>query len=433
MKSLRMMLGAVLCLLLPVLSLAAPVQSEKMKPVVRLVDSQAQDKHFRALGYKKRGGVSKERSDRDEREARSFPHFASSFSVGGVTYPFTMVGYTPRSGREAHLRSVIIPLRMNFNYFGDKQDVFHTFDPAAAVTNIVNSPLYKPALYANGFGQFVDQMQRATFWNKMDPGRHWHVTMEAPKVLPTIDIYVTPETGTLFANSAGTLFGDVLIDFMEAQAQTILQLPRSPRRRAADLRHEPVDGRGARLPHRVRPAAQQRRDAPPDLCLHELARSGDDQSAFRRREHVQPRAVGVGERSVREQHRSDLEVSVRRRCRCLGLLGQSIPGDRRPAGQRADVQPVPDRAGHPRRRHLPPAAARHAAVVRRRGTLERVRGRLLVPAARLHLATGDVLPMRQCLGVLRRPRFQSARWPDLVVSQSQNRPRKASSVSAAWR
>jgi hypothetical protein len=113
---------------------------------------------------------------------------------------------------------------MNFNYFGDKQDVFQTFEPAAAVTNIVNSPLYKPAMYANGFGQFVDQMQRATFWNKMDPGRNWHVTMETPKVLPTIDIYVTPETGTLFTNSAGTVFGDVLIDFMDAQAQTILQL-----------------------------------------------------------------------------------------------------------------------------------------------------------------------------------------------------------------
>jgi hypothetical protein len=223
MKFLRIITWLIVCLLGPTLALAAPVYSGKVKPVVRLVDSQALDKHFRSMGYKKRGGVSKDRSDRDEREARSFPHFSSSFSVGGVTYPYTMVGYTPRSGRETHIRSVIIPLRMNFNFFGTNQDVFQTFDPAAAVANIVGSPLYKPATYANGHGQFVDQMQRATFWNKMDPGRNWHVTMETPKVLPTIDVYVTPETGTLFA-LGGTVFGDVLFDFMDAQAQTILQL-----------------------------------------------------------------------------------------------------------------------------------------------------------------------------------------------------------------
>ena len=224
MKLSQLMVAAVMGLLLLGSAHAGSVHSDKVKPVVRLADRQAQDKHFRSLGYKKRGGVGKDRSDRDEREARSFPHFASSFSVGGVTYPYTMVGYTPRSGREAHVRSVIIPLRMNFNFFGANQDVSFTFEPAAAVTNMVGSPLYKPAMYANGYGQFVDQMQRATFWNKMDPGRNWHVTMDAPKVLPTIDIYVTPETGTLFTNSAGTVFGDVLIDFMDSQAQTILQL-----------------------------------------------------------------------------------------------------------------------------------------------------------------------------------------------------------------
>jgi len=226
MKLLRAIVSAALCLLLPALALAlaGPMHSGKIKPVVRLADSQAQERHFRSMGYKVRGGVDKSRSDRDEREARSFPHFSSSFTVAGQTYPYTMVGYQPRSGRATRMRTVIIPLRMNFNLFGDNGDVSQTFDPAAAVTNIVSSPLYKPALYANGYGQFVDQMQRATFWNKMDPGRNWHVYMEAPKVLPPIDIYVTPETGVLYTDSVGNFFGDVLIDFMDSQAQTILQL-----------------------------------------------------------------------------------------------------------------------------------------------------------------------------------------------------------------
>jgi hypothetical protein len=135
-----------------------------------------------------------------------------------------MIGYRPQSGRSAHIKSVIIPLRMNFNYFGDNQDVSQSFDPARAVANMAASPLYRNASYPNGVGQFGDQMQRAAFWNRMDPGHNWHVYMTDTKVLDTIDIYVTPETGQLFDVGGGQMIGDVLIDFMDSQAQTILQL-----------------------------------------------------------------------------------------------------------------------------------------------------------------------------------------------------------------
>jgi hypothetical protein len=221
--SLRKILLAILCLV-PACALAAPVHSPKVKPVQKMVDQQTQQKHFRSLGYKVRGGIDKGKSDRDEAEGRHFPHFASSFSVGGVTYPFTMVGYRPQSGRAANIRTVIIPLRMNFQFFGDNQDVSYSFEPGPAVANMVASPLYKPARYLNGTGQFGDQMQRAAFWNRMDPGHNWHVYMTDPKVAETIDIYVTPETGTLFDLGGGQFLGDVLIDFMDSQAQTILQL-----------------------------------------------------------------------------------------------------------------------------------------------------------------------------------------------------------------
>ena len=145
-------------------------------------------------------------------------------TVRGNTFPFTMVGYKPQSGRASTIRSVIIPLRMNFSFFGPNQDVSRTFDPAAAVANMVGSPLYKNARYPNGVGQFGDQMQRATFWNRMDPGHNWHVYMAAPNVAPTVDIEVTPETGSLQDAGGGVFFGDVLIDLLDSQAQTILQL-----------------------------------------------------------------------------------------------------------------------------------------------------------------------------------------------------------------
>lgn len=206
------------------LTVAAPADKRPVKAVETLPDRGALINHFRALGHKIHGGVDTATAARAEGEGRTFPTFSSSFSVGGATYPFTMIGYPPRSGRSASIRTVIIPLRMNFSFFGANQDVSHSFDPAPAVANIIGSPLYQRARFPNGTGQFVDQMQRAAFWNQMDPNHNWHVVMDQPEVARVIDIEVTPETGALSADSSGNLFGDVLIDFLDSQAQTILQL-----------------------------------------------------------------------------------------------------------------------------------------------------------------------------------------------------------------
>jgi hypothetical protein len=210
--------------LLPVLDVAAPAAHKPIKLVEPLPDRQAVMNHFRALGHRTHGGVERAVSDREQAQGRTFPTFSSSFSVGGATYPFTMIGYPPKSGRSTSVKTLIIPLRMNFVFFGGNFDVSHSFDPAPAVANIVGSPLYLPAHFPNGTGQFGDQMQRAAFWNQMDPRHRWHVYMDEPGIAPAIDIEVTPETGTLFADSAGNLFGDVLFDFLDSQAQTILQL-----------------------------------------------------------------------------------------------------------------------------------------------------------------------------------------------------------------
>jgi hypothetical protein len=213
------------CLFLPsAMAVAGPKPARPVKLVQPLPDNKSLSNHLRALGYRTRGGVDKSSSDRDQAGNFSFPHFSSSFSTGGTTYPFTMVGYTPHSGRPATIRSVIVPLRMNFVGFGPNQDVSQSFEPGPAVVNMVGSPLYVPAHFPNGTGQFGDQMQRAAFWNRMDNNHSWHVWMAPPVVAHTIDIEVTPETGALFSLGGGNLIGDVLIDFMDSQAQTILQL-----------------------------------------------------------------------------------------------------------------------------------------------------------------------------------------------------------------
>jgi hypothetical protein len=208
----------------PMITLGAPPDPHQIKPVEVLPDQKAVMQHLRALGYRAHGGVEKAMSDREQQRGRSFPTFSSSFSIGGATYPFTMVGYPPKSGRSSTTKTIIIPLRMNFVYFGANQDVNHSFDPGPAVANITHSPLYLPAQFPNGKGQFVDQMQRAAFWNLMDAGHNWHVYMDEPNIAPTIDIEVTPATGALAQDSSGNYLGDVLFDFIDSQAQTILQL-----------------------------------------------------------------------------------------------------------------------------------------------------------------------------------------------------------------
>jgi hypothetical protein len=134
-----------------------------------------------------------------------------------------MVGYPPSSGRSAQIRSVIIPIRLNF--IGFDQDV--TFEPGKAVENIVRSPIYQDAKFPNGIGQYGDMLQRATFWNKMDSQKRWHVRMSQPRVAKTVDVRVTPELGNLFqlgSDPATSMLGVTSFEFMDSTIHTILDM-----------------------------------------------------------------------------------------------------------------------------------------------------------------------------------------------------------------
>ena len=202
-----------------VMTPAALAQAPAKGKIVEM-DTATFHQYLKSFGYKTRGGIPRAKTDSADSRFVSLTHFSSSFRLGGVTYPFTMLGYPPQSGRQAEFSSVIVPLRMTFYGFGPNPIVF---DPGPAVTNIINSPMYQNAQLPSGYGQFGQMMQRATFWNKMDPERKWSVRMKHPRVLPTIDVEVTPETGSLFKLGSAT-FGNVLIDFLDAQALTIIQV-----------------------------------------------------------------------------------------------------------------------------------------------------------------------------------------------------------------
>jgi len=207
----------------------AMAQSPSKGAIVQM-DRAALHEHFKHMGYKTRGGIAKFKTNHDSDgggnngDARSLPHFSSSFTVGGVTFPFTMIGHQPRSGRSTHIPNILVPLRMHFVGFGPNGDVNVDFDPTPAVVNIANSPIFQDASFANGVGQFNDMMQRATFFQQLDREREWHVLWSEPKIFPAVDIEVTPETGTLFQVDPTHFFGDVLFDFMDAEIRTIIEL-----------------------------------------------------------------------------------------------------------------------------------------------------------------------------------------------------------------
>ena len=191
------------------------------KPIQVVTDRAAFLQKLHAMGHVKKGGIDKSRTESGDGRERSFPHFTSSFKYQGTTYPYTMVGYAPASGKSAAIRPVLIPLRVRFAYFAD-QDI--VFEPGKAVNNMLNSPLFNDATFPNGVGQFGEMLQRATFWNKMDARRSWSVTFSKPRVLPTVDVLVEPDIGeVLQLGGPNDLLGNVRFGAMDSTIHTILQ------------------------------------------------------------------------------------------------------------------------------------------------------------------------------------------------------------------
>lgn len=155
---------------------------------------------------------------KSSRKQRGLPTFDGSFTVDGTTYPYTMLGADPRSGRSVELKTVIVPLTMKFVGF----DTDVTFGSSFAAQNMATSPIYRNARFPNGRGQFGDQLQRATFWNRMDRKHEWHVYMDSPERARTFTLTVTPDTGELFDLGDGTLLGNMHIDEFDAQLHAIL-------------------------------------------------------------------------------------------------------------------------------------------------------------------------------------------------------------------
>jgi hypothetical protein len=121
----------------------------------------------------------------------ALPTWTSSFSSGGATHPYTMVGTDPAAGSATtRVATQILPLRLTFA--GGI-----TLDGTDAVQATRLSPMFKSADYRSGRSQYGDAMQRASFWDQVStvsPG--YHVLLSQPKVLDTVSIDVPPSGGS---------------------------------------------------------------------------------------------------------------------------------------------------------------------------------------------------------------------------------------------
>lgn len=110
----------------------------------------------------------------------SLVHWSDSFAADGFdpngspqsVWNFTMIGNAPETNRSAVIRAPIIPVTIELLGPDGKVVMLPNGQLArdevgpVIVNATVQSPLFQPFTYTSGTGQFNDQMQRASFWNR---------------------------------------------------------------------------------------------------------------------------------------------------------------------------------------------------------------------------------------------------------------------------
>jgi len=150
----------------------------------------------------------------------AFPTFSFSYTdpTNGVTYPITMVGNDPLSGKPSTMKTLIIPLKMKFvaggqdtselndlGYAGFRATPLnHTFDGSRRVDDVLKSPMYANNKYPADMGgdnaQYGDAFMRAQF-----DGIHsgYHVKINNVGVTSTQTVTVPAADGLAYQRPVG--------------------------------------------------------------------------------------------------------------------------------------------------------------------------------------------------------------------------------------
>ncbi len=160
----------------------------------------------------------------------SLVHWSDSFTADGFdpngnpqsVWNYTMIGNSPESNRPSAIRAPIVPVTLELV----KKDgsVLRDVVTPSIIDATVHSPIFEPFTYTSGTGQFTDQMQRASFWNRFahfgedNDGPGWH-TVLLPVVQRTRVMRLPSGSWLAALNDDGTC-----CSFVEADADVFVNL-----------------------------------------------------------------------------------------------------------------------------------------------------------------------------------------------------------------
>ncbi len=145
-------------------------------------------------------------------------HWSSSFTSGGTTYKFSMVGTNPKKGSATTTVPVtIVPLRLTFSNG-------KAFDGTTKVPETTGSPIFQNAQFISGSTQYGDAIQRAEFWNSVSTtSPKYHVLVGTPAIATAISLKIPKADGaTVTDPSSGKTIGIININWFDPQLQSLL-------------------------------------------------------------------------------------------------------------------------------------------------------------------------------------------------------------------
>src|SRR5689334_21907406 len=135
------------------------------------------------------------------------PHWSSSFSYGGISYAFNMVGTSPfTTNITTTITTVIQPI--TFTFTGGVSISLPT-------TALVNSPIFKSTTFPTGTGQFLDVFQRANFAKPVATNTAYHLQLGTPTVKSLMSVAVPRSAGVSAVTTTGRTVGLLDIAFLE--------------------------------------------------------------------------------------------------------------------------------------------------------------------------------------------------------------------------
>jgi hypothetical protein len=116
----------------------------------------------------------------------SVPNFVGSFTSGGKTFPFVMMGQDPALGSTTNIPAKIVAVSLVLQ---NADLTTTTVVPVAPFEELTtHSPNFKHADYSVGHVQFADAVQRAEFFNHMGGG--WHTQLDPVTIVERVSIFV---------------------------------------------------------------------------------------------------------------------------------------------------------------------------------------------------------------------------------------------------